>query len=171
MDTPPGPRRTRSSRKPEQEAADREPPTPDAPIDLARYGRQWHFVVTDLGGSIASRWMWNGPDGLVDARAFRPAETRNEVIEALHFWLHDWTHFRATRLIELGDTEWTVRRSSRSAMAGRAPLDEPVVDPSGLYFRAIDGETRFLPLEISGPDFALLPVQELRDLLARVLAS
>ena len=115
--------------------------------------------------------MWDGPDGLVDARAFRPADPRSEVIEALHFWLHDWTHFRATRSVELADTEWTVRRSSRSAMAGRAPLDEPVVDPSGLYFRAIDGETRFLPLEISGPAFALLPAQELRDLLARALAS
>jgi hypothetical protein len=171
MDKPPGPRRSRSTRKSEHEAAHRPPPAPDAPIELDRYGRRWSFVVTDLGGSIASRWMWDGPDGLVDARAFRPADTRSEVIEALHFWLHDWTHFRATRSVELGDTEWTVRRSSRSAMAGRAPLDEPVVDPSGLYFRAIDGETRFLPLEISGPDFAVLPVQELRDLLARVLAT
>ena len=171
MDKPNSPRRTWSRRPPRRAfiPPPSPPPAPEEPIEIERCGRRWRFTVTDLGAAGPPRWMWQGPDGPVDARAFQPTDLRTAVVEALHFWVHDWSFFRVTRRVELEGTEWTVRRSSRVAMRGRAPLDEPVLDPSGIYFRAAGGETLFLPYEIAGPDFATLPRPELVVLLQRAL--
>ncbi len=172
MDTPP--RRFRNPRQPrKQPVRPPGPPVPlEEPIEIERYQRWWRFVATDLGVANGMRWMWESPDGPVDARAFRPTDLRTEVVEALHFWVHDWSFFRGTRRLELEGIEWTARRSSRISMGGRGPGEPPTrVDPPGVYFRATGGETRFLHLEISGPDFATLPRPRLVELLYRALGT
>jgi hypothetical protein len=170
MDDPP--RRMRTPRQPRLKPIG--PPGPpqalEEPIDIDRYQRHWRFVVTELGPAGGPRWMWEGPDGRVDARAFQPTSRRTEVIEALHFWVHDWAFFRGTRRLELGGVEWTARRASRGVLGGREPGDVPGWDdPAGIHFRSSGSETRFLPLEISGPDFVTMPRLELVQLLHRAL--
>jgi hypothetical protein len=109
------PRHYRLPRQPRQKLVSQPAPplALEEPIEIDRYQRWWRFVVFDLGALNAPRWMWEGPDGLIDARAFQPTDLRSEVVEALHFWVHDWAFFRGTRRLELGGTAWTARRSSR----------------------------------------------------------
>jgi hypothetical protein len=89
---------------------------PPEPIEIERYQRRWRFVVEDLRAAGGPRWMWEGPDGLVDVGPFRPIDPRSVVYDALHFWIHDWSQFRGCRRFEHSGRDWIARRSSLGPM-------------------------------------------------------
>jgi len=140
------------------------------PVVIERYQRRWRFIPVDMPEGIAPRWMWEGPDGPVDARAYSPIEPRTQLVEALNFWVHDWAFFRAIRHFEHDGREWTARRSSRGTP--RPPMPGEVrakSDVPGMHFRASNGRALFLPLELDGPEFVTMGRDRLCDYLETAL--